>query len=58
MGLKLVAIRAGMEVEIFLQNMGQFATRIFSAILFAINVFAVPGYVDCYGIYEGRFILW
>ena len=26
--------------------------------LFAINDFEVPGYVVCYGIHEGRFIIW
>lgn len=25
---------------------------------FAINDFEVPGYVVCYGIHEGRFIIW
>ena len=29
-----------------------------AAILFAINDFEVPGYVVCYGIHEGRFIIW
>ena len=58
MGMKQAAIRAGMEAEICLQNMEQLSTRKFPAILFAINDFEVPGYVVCYGIHEGRFIIW
>lgn len=38
--------------------MEQLSTRKFPAILFAINDFEVPGYVVCYGIHEGRFIIW
>lgn len=58
MGMRDAAIRAGMQAELCLQDMEQLTLRRLPIILFAMNDFEVPGYVVCYGIHEGRFIIW
>ena len=57
-GMKQAAIRSDMFAELCLQDIEQLALRKLPISLFARNDFGEIGYAVCYGMHEGRFIVW
>jgi len=58
MGMRDAAIDAGLKSSIGLLGMERLSKPMLPQVLFCYNDLNQPGYVVCYGLFNGRFIIW
>ena len=56
--MKMAAIRAGMDARLDFMSVEQLSERKLPVILYAMNDFGKYDYAVCFGLHEGRFIVW
>lgn len=58
MGMREAAIEAGLKSSIGLLGMERLSKPMLPQVLFCYNDLRKPSYVVCYGLFDGRFLIW